>query len=88
MATHSGTPAWKTPWTEEPGGLQTTGSQESDMTERPNNNNCSQLSNNVMMGSGEQGRNSATHMLVSILSCSYPGCHTTLSSVPYRFSLF
>ena len=54
MATHSGTPAWKTPWTEEPGGLQTTGSQESDMTERPNNNNCSQLSNNVLMGSGEQ----------------------------------
>ena len=27
MATHSGTPAWRIPWTEEPGGLQSTGSQ-------------------------------------------------------------
>ena len=27
MATHSSTLAWKIPWTEEPGGLQSTGSQ-------------------------------------------------------------
>ena len=27
MATHSRTPAWKSPWTEEPGGLQSMGSQ-------------------------------------------------------------
>ena len=27
MATHSSILAWKTPWTEEPGGLQSTGSQ-------------------------------------------------------------
>ena len=27
MATHSSIPAWKIPWTEEPGGLQSTGSQ-------------------------------------------------------------
>ena len=27
MATHSSTVAWRTPWTEEPGGLQTMGSQ-------------------------------------------------------------
>ena len=26
MATHSSTLAWRTPWTEEPGGLQSTGS--------------------------------------------------------------
>ena len=26
MATHSSIPAWRIPWTEEPGGLQTTGS--------------------------------------------------------------
>ena len=26
-ATHSGILAWKVPWTEEPGGLQSTGSQ-------------------------------------------------------------
>ena len=27
MATHCGTLAWRIPWTEEPGGLQTMGSQ-------------------------------------------------------------
>ena len=27
MATHSSSLAWRTPWTEEPGGLQSTGSQ-------------------------------------------------------------
>ena len=34
MATHSSTVAWRIPWTEEPGGLQTPsmGSQESDTT--------------------------------------------------------
>ena len=34
MATHSSTLAWKIPWTEEPGGLQTMGLQESNTTER------------------------------------------------------
>ena len=33
MATHSSIPAWRIPWTEEPGGLQSIGSQELDMTE-------------------------------------------------------
>ena len=32
MATHSSIFAWRIPWTEEPGGLQSTGSQESDTT--------------------------------------------------------
>ena len=34
MAPHSRTLAWKIPWMEEPGGLQSMGSLESDMTER------------------------------------------------------
>ena len=34
MATHSSILACEIPWTEEPGGLQSTGSQESDMTEQ------------------------------------------------------
>ena len=33
MATHSSILAWRMPWTEEPGGLQSVGSQESDRTE-------------------------------------------------------
>ena len=32
MATPSSILAWRIPWTEEPGGLQSMGSQESDMT--------------------------------------------------------
>ena len=32
MATHSSVLAWKIPWTEEPGGLQSMPSQESDTT--------------------------------------------------------
>ena len=34
MAPHSSTFAWKIPWTEKPGRLQSMGSLESDMTER------------------------------------------------------
>ena len=38
MATHSSTLAWRTPCTEEPGGLQSMGvTKESDMTERLKN---------------------------------------------------
>ena len=32
MAAHASILAWETPWTEEPGGLQSTGCRESDMT--------------------------------------------------------
>ena len=34
MATHSSILAWRIPWTEELGGLQSTGCQELDTTER------------------------------------------------------
>ena len=34
MAPHSSTLAWKIPWTEEPGGLQSMGLLQSDTTER------------------------------------------------------
>ena len=34
MATHSSIPAWEIPWIEEPGGLQSMGSQELDMIEQ------------------------------------------------------
>ena len=33
MATPSSALAWRTPWTEEPGGLQSRGQKESDTTE-------------------------------------------------------
>ena len=34
MITHSSILAWKIPWTEEPGGIQSRGCKESDMTEQ------------------------------------------------------
>ena len=34
MAAHSSALGWKIPWTEEPGGLQSMGLEESDTTER------------------------------------------------------
>ena len=34
MVPHSSILAWKIPWTEEPGGLQSMGPQESDTTEQ------------------------------------------------------
>ena len=34
IATHSSIVAWKIPWTEEPGRLQSSGYKESDITER------------------------------------------------------
>ena len=34
MATHSSTVVWEILWTEEPGGLQSMGPEESDMTEQ------------------------------------------------------
>ena len=37
MATYSSTLAWKITWTEEPGGLQSMGSQELDTAQRLSN---------------------------------------------------
>ena len=34
MATHTSILAWRIPWTEEPGGLQSVGFKESDTAER------------------------------------------------------
>ena len=42
MATHSSILAWEIPWPEEPGGLQSRGSQMLDPTEQLNSNNLLQ----------------------------------------------
>ena len=42
MATHSSILAWEIPWTEDPGGLQSVGLQESDMTWQLNSNKSGQ----------------------------------------------
>ena len=43
MATHSSILAWRIPWTEEPGGLQSLGHKELDMTEHAQGQSISQL---------------------------------------------
>ena len=43
MATHSSILAWRIPWTEEPGRLQSMGSQESDTTERLSTHSTAQI---------------------------------------------
>ena len=47
MAIHSSILAWKIPQTEEPGGLQSMGSQESDMTQQLNYNNENVIRNKI-----------------------------------------
>ena len=37
MATHSSSLSWEIPWSEEPGGLQSMGSQSVSQDQRPNN---------------------------------------------------
>ena len=43
MATHSSVLAWRIPWTEESGRLQSVGSQELDTTQRLNHHHHSSL---------------------------------------------
>ena len=49
MATHSSILAWRIPWTEDPGGLQSMRSQELDTTERLKHHNqvCAQALSHV-----------------------------------------
>ena len=55
MAAHSSVPAWKIPWTEEPGGLQSMGSHESYMTnKRENEKEKKKSSNSHRLGSEGQ----------------------------------
>ena len=61
MATHSSIVAWKIPWTEEPGGLQSMGSQKSQM--------CS--SNTFTFHFHALEREMATHS--SVLAWRIPG---------------
>ena len=56
MATHSNILVWRVPWTEEPGGLQSMGSQkESDMAEQLTNNREHMNVWNTGPGLGEGG---------------------------------
>ena len=48
MATHSSILAWRIPWTEQPGGLQSLwGLQESDVTEQPSTHSSSLSGNRL-----------------------------------------
>ena len=47
MATHSSILAWRIPWTEEPGGLQSMGLQQQDMTEVTWNSTANNATMNI-----------------------------------------
>ena len=48
MAIHFSIPAWKIPWTEEPGSYSPQGHKESDMTEQVNNKNMVQIQHSLV----------------------------------------
>ena len=57
MATHPNILAWEIPWAEEPGGLQSMGSQKSQTRQQPNNsiNQKRELGSlHILMLSGEE----------------------------------
>ena len=67
MATHSSILAWEMPWTKEPGGLQSMGSQSGTVQQLTLS---TKLINHVVIVSGEQQRDSAIRLLVSPFSKS------------------
>ena len=75
MATHSSILAWEMPWTKEPGGLQSMGSQSGTVQQLTLS---TKLINHVVIVSGEQQRDSAIRLLVSPFSKS-----GTFNPVPF-----
>ena len=72
MATHSSILAWRTPQTEEPGGLQSVGLHKSDTTER-----LSTLYTTSLKDSSQQFQKpsySVGGIVVSIAAFQKPGC--------------
>ena len=72
MATHSSILAWRIPWTEEPGGLQSMGHKESDTTNRLPNTKVEQNRKNFLRGeNGRYGRELVSSILSWVLSSFY-----------------
>ena len=69
MAPHSSTLAWEIPWTEEPGGLQSMGSQKSQ-TERRNNNKTKVTEGMVELESHQQILKLKHWCLMRTFTCS------------------
>ena len=80
MATHSSVLDWRIPWTEEPGGLQSTGLQSRTSLKRLSTH--TQLINNPVLASGVQVLASVIHIQGSILKIfSHLACYRILSRV-------
>ena len=69
MATHSSILAWRIPWMEELGGLQSTGHKQSDMTERLN---WTELIYNIVLVSGVQHGDTVTNIHIFIFFRFFP----------------
>ena len=71
MATHSSILAWRIPWTEEPGGLQSMGHQELDTTERLHFHLSLSLYLHILIG-----------MISSVMCCAQSLSHVRLLVTP------
>ena len=92
MATHSSILDWKTPWTEEPGGLQHKDRGESDMTEHSTSSvqfTCSILSSSLCPHGLQHARLPCPSLIPGACSNSCPQsrwCHPAISSSGIPFS--
>ena len=70
MTAHTSTLAWRIPWTEKPGGLQSMGSQ-GVRQDRATEHTHAQLLYNVVLVSAAQQSESAIHIHISPLLWGY-----------------
>ena len=73
MATHSSLLAWRIPWTEEPDGLQSMGSQELDTTERLNHHHLDIYPGESLATAGNEVQSSSAWNQTGNSSYSYQG---------------
>ena len=71
MATYSSILAWRIPWTEKPGGLQSTGLQESNTTERLNHYHILYI--NTMLSVQFSSVAQSCPTIFDPMNCSTPG---------------
>ena len=74
METYSSTAAWRVPWTEEPGGLQSTGSQSQTRLAWPSTHaTLSELNQQLFCEKVYNAQQGQSQQAVSVLTCPCQG---------------
>ena len=73
MATHSSIPAWRVPWTEEPGGLQSTGPQSQTRLWLSTHATLSELNQQLFCEKVYNAQQDQSQQVVSVLACPCQG---------------